>query len=474
MLNWIRQHPYFTLFGAMGLIFVFVGLEFLSMVEDVKIMLDVMNGKISVPAAPRVRGTSRPSKYSLNLLSRFSIPPKLADDAGMKIGPAWDRSSRLFPSSLSAADFYAQVASESALAEKIAVHLTAQVASLPACASLPANMDIGASTANYREARNHARFLVFLAREMALQGKRKHAWALACGPILLGYHLEVEETACAGLPLISRMISVAVRKIGSCALFELAPSLAIDRTMAHNTFDLLERIEAGLYPIMESLEQEASLLPGFAATLGRALETGVAHKTLSARPSLAMRSLSDPKRVKKRLDPIYDPLRAVNGKPWKDVASATLEITRVVDELQMKTSTPSAAWLAYVVSPSHLVLDFLIALSTPNFRKAIEQDYVCRQTTRGVGTAYVIAAYQNEFGRWPKTLSEAESWMKVRFPADLMTGDPIKYEITASGTPSLVSPGPDLRFGTSDDLAFLPFPKPVSNSDASEIEPHEP
>ncbi|HNV68334.1 MAG TPA: hypothetical protein PKO06_01455, partial [Candidatus Ozemobacteraceae bacterium] len=292
---------------------------------------------------------------------------------------------------------------------------------------------------------------------------RKHAWALACGPILLGYHLECEETACAGLTLISRMISVAVRKIGSQALFDLAPHLAIDRVMAFNTFDLCERVEKGLLPIMASIEQEATSLPAFADTAQRALESGAAHKTLSHRPSLAMRSLTNPNRVKKRLDPLYDPLRAVSGKPLKETASATREFGRMIDEIQMRTTTPSSEWLLYLVTPTNLVLDFVIALATPNLKKAFEQDYVCRQTTRGVSVAYVLAAYQHEFGKWPATLAEAETWMKVTFPLDLMTGDPMKYELVGTQSASLTSSGPDCTHGTADDLSFLPFPSPLSN-----------
>ncbi|HNV71689.1 MAG TPA: hypothetical protein PKO06_18435, partial [Candidatus Ozemobacteraceae bacterium] len=163
-MNWIRRHPFITLFGLLGLLTLFLGFELLSTLEDLKLMMDVMNGKVSLPSLTTARGKSRPPRYSLKLLATFSIPLSLADEAGTKAGGTWDHSRPLFPSNSSAGDVYAKIASETPLAIKIAEHLTQSLNHLPTCASLPALLDFGASTANYREVRTHARFLVFLAR----------------------------------------------------------------------------------------------------------------------------------------------------------------------------------------------------------------------------------------------------------------------------------------------------------------------
>ena len=457
-MNLIRRHPYLTLMGCFGLLALFLGFELLSTLEDVKAYGKIMNGDVSLPPLPGARAKAKLPKYSLALLKGFTVPADLEIEVNQQVGSAWTEGKRLFPDASEATELYEKIASQTPLAMRFADHLASHMDSLPTCASLPEMVDYGASTANYREIRTTARFSAFLAQYLAQRGKPDQAWVLACGPLLLGYHLEAEESTCAGLPLITRMISIVVRKIGTQALFELAPLLEVNRQRALATIALLQRIEAGMYSIITSLDQESKMLPSMAIMLQHAYVHGAAKKMFSSGPSMLTLTLSDPERVKRHLDPYYDPFRKVDGRPWKDVQPAAASVTKLLEAVMLKTSNPSTEWVLYAFQPSHLILDFLVGLSTPNMKKAIEQDYTCRQSMRGIGIAYGVAAFHREQGRWPATLSEAQQWLQVPFPEDLFTGDPLKYELKATDSVDLRSPGPDLLFGTSDDMVFLPFP----------------
>jgi len=204
-------------------------------------------------------------------------------------------------------------------------------------------------------------------------------------------------------------------------------------------------------------------LPHLTAIFQHSLNAGAAKKTLFQRPSFAMRALTDPERVKRRLDSFFDHLRHVDGQPWSVVAPATASFTSLLHEVQTRSRTPMRFWAVYVFQPTHLVFDRLISELIPDCQKAMEQEYVSRSSTRGMGVAYAIAAFHHERQYWPATLAEAETWANASFPVDVFTSAPYQYAVSASGTPSLVSPGLDLLYGTTDDLIYLLFPTVIAS-----------
>jgi hypothetical protein len=136
----------------------------------------------------------------------------------------------------------------------------------------------------------------------------------------------------------------------------------------------------------------------------------------------------------------------------KDLAEAVLG----------KDITPEARGEIY----SHVIF-FLVGASARNFRHAYDRQ---EQGERNLHVAFALAAYQRDYGGYPKTLDALAPKYLDKVHDDLFTGKPLIYRPAENGF-VLYSLGPNGKDdgGRSrgddppgDDIAIrIPIPKPV-------------
>lgn len=323
---------------------------------------------------------------------------------------------------------------------------------LPSPASPPEYLDIQAPRADLQEYGETAHLWYCLGRHMSGIGKKEEALS-AMGGILLIAHL-VECDCPEGMWLILKLIGNAIRKIGATGFLEIAQDIDLPEAILMHWVRRLVELDARHPSVALAFQSERALIPSL---VNERFIDNWSKSNPGVRPPHSLASALRNKAFQEEyLSLVYDPAIKACSMPFADAVIAMASPSRILEDLQQRTSTPGLLWGTYFFHPSRFFMEFLVGIFVPNMRKALVLDFQCRQITRGAMGVLALGAFRSAKGRLPSDLKELESWMGFPLPEDLYSRKPLIY--SPGSKDILSSVGPDGASGTADDLVFLPLP----------------
>jgi hypothetical protein len=337
------------------------------------------------------------------------------------------------------------------MAQEIPIRVAKGFAKLNPPAPVPDYIDLGAPIHNFREARMIARFWYGYGRAMSQAGKHELALQTMCGIILFAQQLEADSAE--GLSLITKMIGIAIRKIGATGLLEIIPYLQVPgstfKLWAGNLLDL----EAQVPSIALAYKSERMMIPSVLSP--KALADAEARNDGKRIPRTLIRAVSDKAFLESYLSPCYDPQIEACNQPFATAMKTISGQSQYIENMMTQSTTPGLHWVKYIFRPEAFVMETLMAICVPNFGKALQQDFLTRQTVRGAVIALALRGYKQDNGKLPATLGELATWLGKPIPDDFFSEKPLEYH--PGKKPLLFSVGLDQKPATADDMVFIPL-----------------
>jgi hypothetical protein len=458
-MNFVKQHPYLSGFAVVALIVVMHVVSVVLLALDFRGFLKVLQMANSYDDAKR---ETRPAPA---LLKGLGVPE------GLTVNPG-DLVSSLYVSGgstrkqVSDGDLqeHAAAFTPSLLAnfeKDLPLRFRKEMEKLPAVPVKSANGTavageaatgpvFGAPAAPFREIRETARFWYVVGRLLAWQRKAEPALSVLAGVCLLPILMEAEETRRANL--LTRMVGVAMRKMGATGMCEALPHLNLSRDQAKAWIETLQKLDQASIPLARVLETEKQFLT--AALSPQGLEE-LARRYPDIGTPLRLARLVQSRWFQEELNAFYDPILEACKQPW---AAADKEITarmRSVEDRQMRLFDVRPAMLLHLFMPERFFGEVLLLVSIPSLRRVYHTDIEARQVLGGAQVSMGVYAYYDHFRKYPQTLADAEQWLGVTFPPDYFSGKPLEYSVASQ--PRLLSVGADVTANTNDDLVFMPL-----------------
>ncbi len=315
------------------------------------------------------------------------------------------------------------------------------VKDLPEPPPLPDIIDLGAPIHRYRDVRENARMWYVMGRFMAHEGNYDESVACFVGPVIAGHLIEVDTPYCGAL--IARMIGIAIRNIGTAGIIETAPLLKLPAARLRQWAMALVKVNKIMPAMDRCIRHEKLLIPSV-----------FDPKNLNKEGALADR-MRDKALQKKFIDPYFDPVINVIGKPLAEAEPVFEKAQNDIERLSDAVTKPGLDYVRFFFKPEELIMSVMLTISVPNFKKALEQDYMAQQGIRASILMLSLMAYRAQHQSLPASLDELEKWIKFKMPVDIFTGSSFIYK--PEGPDVLSSPGIDTRPGTADDMIFYPL-----------------
>ncbi|KAF1082861.1 MAG: hypothetical protein GQF41_0628 [Candidatus Rifleibacterium amylolyticum] len=324
--------------------------------------------------------------------------------------------------------------------KELPARLMSRIKDLPEPPEIPEILIISAPTPDFRAIRETARYWYLMSRWFFSQGQHEIALAIDTAILLLAH--EVETCDAAGASLISRMIAIAVRNIGTAAIMEMSDKLNLPAARLKSWTAVLMRLHDNMPGMERAWMCEKKLIPS------------VFHASNIPNRNRLAEAMCDPNRQKKYIDTFYNPLIEACKKPYPEAMEVARTHQKKAEELQ-RILDPGLHYLVYFFMPEDFFMQFMMSMAIPSFRKAFDQDFNSRQVFRAAIIVLALRAYQIEHKSLPDSLEELEKWLGKSLPADVYTDKPMLYN--NSGEKILYSAGPDGKPDTSDDTVFMPI-----------------
>lgn len=327
------------------------------------------------------------------------------------------------------------------------------LASFPVAAPEPSEKNCYVGALSYVPIRTSARFCALLAWQAARQGNSQQALLAAFAPAAVGAILEIHETWTGALSILGHAIGENIGQLTGSLLRELAPTIKSSKADAIQVLQWSETLEKS-YPSPERvLSNELNFWPAFARNWQRAIDNGEAMKTFGRNPHALVALFSDQAVVDSYLVPIMSGFRQVCAEPYPQAIKRLAQVHELARPLKQFNASFGLHYTRFFFMPDTSFMQLLLGTMMPNLDTLYITSVKTRAMLRGGALAVALHAYHNENGNWPADLGEVASWLGVAsLPQDPFTAAAWNYNASA---PSLLSPGPDLKTGTPDDLQFL-------------------
>lgn len=418
---------------AIILIFVFQAIRIGFMFFDFKESMRTINGSSS--SGP-VKRADPP-----DLLVGLTVP------AGMTINGenVSDLKSRSYPQNLVADDKIADqlktISSDqfASFRNEILKRVFKQAKNLPEPPEITFPLDMEEPTLNFREIRETARYWYFMGRSFMSRKDYEAGLASFCAISMLAHLSETYPKT--GSSLITRMISIAIRNIGNTGILETVARIQLPSKRLLQWEKVFLNLEKSIPGLERAFICEKQVIPS------------IFHAKNTSSNSMLARKMRDESLQKKYLDPFYDPLIAACKMPFAKATQISNQKGNEIEKLTVDIFSPGS--IQYFFWPEEFVMQILMTITIPNFRKVFEQDFRHRNIFRGVVVMLGIQAYRNEFNKFPESLDAVEKWQKFKLPSDIYSGQPFKFN-PDSGK-KLFSVGEDGKADTDDDMVFMPL-----------------
>ncbi len=462
MIEWVRRHPFWT-----GIVIVGACLAF-HVYQAIELVLDVMavnrvweeGGKATQSYPPAIASWSAPSRYEINLATGLRPPSSAENGPDLKslVDPTnFGERISLYGEEAQIREYLALVPDRGTLEQQLVDRLSEGLASWPVMAPELELRHPLAPEPNYRIVRDSARFWCLLAWDLAHQGQPRSALLAACGPAILGAHMEIRETQVGGTTLIGLIIGAAFRTMAGQALAELAPVVKPSKNLAREVLEWIKVIERREVPFARALRSGKKLIPSVVHYLQREIENGYARQAYGREPRVLVRAFSNQSLIDFYLDPIFGEAIKAIKEPYPLAKKRLQGASEKLAALTRRANSIGWQWIGYLVRPSRLCLEWFLSISTDNPAKGYDRWIGSKAFLRGGAAAVAVHAFHEERKAWPSTISELVTWLGVEaLPIDPFTNAPLAYQPGVE--PRLFSPGPDLATGTADDLEFLLIP----------------
>jgi hypothetical protein len=393
--------------------------------------------------APASPGAPTPSRLPLpDLVLGLTRPAEWSDIGSDKISSPFSLTGgKLVPLEESISDMD-EISSEvrQKFEKELPARLMARIKELPKPPDLPEVLIISAPMPDFRAFRETARYWYLMSRWFFSQGQHENALAIGAAILLLAH--EVETFDVSGASLISRMIAIAVRNIGTSAIIEMSDKLKLPAARLKSWTAVLMRLHDDMPGMERAWMTEKKLIP-----------SAFHQRNIPNRNRLA-EAMCDPDRQKKYIDAYYDPLIEACQRPYREAMELSKEQQKKSDELQ-NILEPGLHYVGYFFMPEDFFMQFMMSIAVPSFKKAFEQDFRSRLVFRAAITTLALRAYQLEHKSLPDSLETLQQWLGKSLPTDIYTDKPLLY--SNSGDKILRSAGPDGLPDTADDLVFMPL-----------------
>ena len=180
-------------------------------------------------------------------------------------------------------------------------------------------------------------------------------------------------------------------------------------------------------------------------------------KSVGRNPHALVSLFSDQAQIDSYLLPIMSGFRQVCAEPYPQALKRLAEVHALAQPLKQFNASFGLHYLKFFFMPDTSFMQLLLGTMMPDLDKIYISSISTKAMLRGGALAVALHAYHNENGSWPGDMDELASWLGVgALPEDPFAAATWAY---SAKEPSLLSPGPDLKTDTSDDLQFLKVPR---------------
>jgi len=331
------------------------------------------------------------------------------------------------------------------------------LASFPVAAPEPTEKQYFTGMIPYVPTRTSVRFLALLAWDAARQGNAQQALLTACAPAAVGATLEIYETQTGALSVMGHALGANMGQLTGSLLRELAPMLKLSK---EDAIAVLQRSDTlvNAFPSPErALANEFNFWPTFARRWKLAIDSGEAMKAVGRDPHALVELFSDQAIIDSYLMPIMTGFRQVCSEPYPQATRRMVEVLAMTEPLTRYTTSFGLNSFRMGFMPETSYREMLLGMMLPNLEVLYITSVKTRAMLRGGALAVALQAFHQEKGAWPADLGELATWLGVAsLPQDPFAAAPWVY---SAAEPSLLSPGPDLKADSSDDLQFLKAPR---------------
>lgn len=315
-----------------------------------------------------------------------------------------------------------------------------QIKNLPEPLPVPEILDINAPMFNFRQIRETARYWYLLGRYYAIKGD--YDSSLACfAAISMLAHITETFPADSSASLISRMIATAVRNIAHTGLLECLPHYKMPAKKLKQWLGVFLKLEKAMPSMARCLSAEKLTIPSVFHPKNMKASSGMINK------------MQDKELQAKYLGAYFDPLIKACDSPFPKAIQTGKEKGDEIERMMADLFTVSS--LQYYFWPEELFIQFMMTIAVPNFKRAFNTDFRCRNIMRGAIAALALHTYIIEYNRYPESLEAIGKWLGQELPHDPYVDKPFIY--TPNTGKILYSVGEDGKADTEDDFVFTPL-----------------
>jgi hypothetical protein len=314
-----------------------------------------------------------------------------------------------------------------------------QVKDLPEPPEIKFPLEMEAPTQNFREIRETSRYWYFMGRHFMANGDYEAGLASFCAISMLAHISETYPKI--GSSLITRMISIAIRNISNTGILETVTRIQLPAKRLLQWEKVFLNLEKSIPGLERSFLSEKQVIPS------------IFHSSNIRSNGILARKMRDESLHKKYLDPYYDPLIAACKMPFDKATEISHKKGNEIERMSQDIFSPAS--IQYFFWPEEFIMQLLMTISVPNFRKVFNQDFRHRNIFRGVVVMLGIQAYRNEFNKFPESLEALEKWQNFELPKDIYSNKPFIFNPDAGKI--LFSVGEDGKPDTDDDMVFTPL-----------------
>lgn len=315
-----------------------------------------------------------------------------------------------------------------------------QIKNLPEPLPVPEILDISSPMLSFRQIRETARYWYLLGRYYAIIGDFDASLTCFAAISMLG-HITETYPAESSASLISRMIATAVRNIGHTGLLESLPKLKMPANKLKQWLGVFLKLEKAMPSMARCLTAEKRMIPS------------VFHPKNMKASSGMIQKMQDKNLQDKYIGAHFDPLIKACDSPFPQAVEIGRKKDDDIEKMMADLFTVSS--LQYYFWPEELFIQFMMTIAVPNFKRAFNTDFRCRNIMRGTIAALALHAYQSEHNRFPDNLEALQKWLGRELPHDAYIEKPFSYN--PGSAKILFSVGEDGKADTEDDLVFMPL-----------------
>ena len=393
-------------------------------------------------------GFTRPEKLDLpGIMTDFDIPTGIKSIDWTKVPSLFGRSTKKpLLSKEDNAKLLEGISQEDKanLKKGMLKHVLKNIKKLPSKTELmaiPEIIDLRSSIHDFRRIRDISRYWYIVGNLFADEGDFNTALSCFAGIMVVAHDIETSDDE-GSLPLITRMIAIALRKMASLGVLEAAPKLDLPFKKIKVWIKLFSKLEKNMVSMERCITAESRVIPSLYTP--KNLPSG----------SMMAEVMRDKSLHEKYVAAFYEPSIKACNMPFEKALKVLQERRDAIEKLQTKIFTKTSP-LKYFFTPQDYVVQLLMTMTCPNLYRAMQSDYVCRQSVRAAIVVLAIAAYKAKLNVEPESLEEVEKLLNLKLPLDLYSNKPFVYK--NAGSKRLFSVGEDMKAETKDDMVFMPL-----------------